>query len=373
MNTTATHERPCAAPGLTSYRYAGLYGPIMIGAKNHTDALREADRSLSSNCRATLERLEVWDGARYVPATIPPVLDQAADPLGYNRDKLRTIAGALALKKGGKGLSRDCTRALLRALAAIQDGASPEGARFCIQHVTTACRRAPSEVRHLAAQAIQALESLEALVRAVPARWFPGKPATLSGAAQQIRRDWTASARLGLTAPPGVYVADVQRLLADGREAWSFWTDGKVCLFVAALPALVKAVAAQPASPGVTSTIAKCRAGIGTVSRSDVAATYGAPWTGSTPGALARDGDAVAFFAAHNVAILKAHGGTVWRLASRRDMGSPGMGCDARDVLAAWNDKGEPVGFAMSISLGGKEAAAAVVAAALAVAVWGPL
>ena len=41
---TADAERPCAAHGWTSYRYAGRYGSIMIGATSTQDALNEADR-----------------------------------------------------------------------------------------------------------------------------------------------------------------------------------------------------------------------------------------------------------------------------------------------------------------------------------------
>ena len=58
-------ERPCAAQGLTSYRCKGRYGWIMIGAKDHDDAMREALRSSDAASRDTLE---VWDGERYVPA-----------------------------------------------------------------------------------------------------------------------------------------------------------------------------------------------------------------------------------------------------------------------------------------------------------------
>ena len=62
-------EKPCAMPGLTSYRYAGYSGWIMIGAKDHADALREATRSISSGDRAEMSRLQVWDGKGYVNAT----------------------------------------------------------------------------------------------------------------------------------------------------------------------------------------------------------------------------------------------------------------------------------------------------------------
>jgi len=49
-------ERPCAAPGWTSYRY----GYIMIGATSTRDALNEAGRSLTQGA-ATVERLEIWN------------------------------------------------------------------------------------------------------------------------------------------------------------------------------------------------------------------------------------------------------------------------------------------------------------------------
>jgi len=57
MNHT---ERPCAAHGWTSYRYAGRYGTIMIGATSTQDALNEADRSLTQGA-ATVDRLEIWN------------------------------------------------------------------------------------------------------------------------------------------------------------------------------------------------------------------------------------------------------------------------------------------------------------------------
>ena len=49
-------DRPCAAAGLTSYRY----GQIMIGAANTQDALVQADRSLTQGA-ATIDRLEIWN------------------------------------------------------------------------------------------------------------------------------------------------------------------------------------------------------------------------------------------------------------------------------------------------------------------------
>ena len=66
---TPRHERPCAAHGWTSYRYRGRYGWIMIGANSHDEALREAARSTVD---ITPDRLEVWNGERYVPTIGAP-------------------------------------------------------------------------------------------------------------------------------------------------------------------------------------------------------------------------------------------------------------------------------------------------------------
>jgi hypothetical protein len=63
--TRLPHDRPMASPGLTSYRCKGRYGWIMIGARDAEGAMREARRSTDNPRR---EDLEVWDGARYVPA-----------------------------------------------------------------------------------------------------------------------------------------------------------------------------------------------------------------------------------------------------------------------------------------------------------------
>lgn len=59
-----THNKPMAAQGLTSYRYKGTYGWIMIGATDHADALREAQRSMRHDV-ATLDNLQVWNGTQY--------------------------------------------------------------------------------------------------------------------------------------------------------------------------------------------------------------------------------------------------------------------------------------------------------------------
>lgn len=56
-------DRPCAAHGLTSYRYRGRFGWIMIGAKDNADAISEARRSTDN---VTSDNLEVWNGTEYV-------------------------------------------------------------------------------------------------------------------------------------------------------------------------------------------------------------------------------------------------------------------------------------------------------------------
>lgn len=56
-------DKPMAAHGLTSYRYKGRYGWIMIGAKDDNDALNEAKRSTSD--KVTMENLQVWKGSQY--------------------------------------------------------------------------------------------------------------------------------------------------------------------------------------------------------------------------------------------------------------------------------------------------------------------
>ncbi len=57
-------DRPLADKGFTSYRAKGPYGHIMIGAKDHEDALKEARRS---NPNIQKEALEVWNGSKYEP------------------------------------------------------------------------------------------------------------------------------------------------------------------------------------------------------------------------------------------------------------------------------------------------------------------
>ncbi len=60
-----TEDKPLAMAGLISYRYKGRYGFIMIGAKDHDDALNEANRSLSAG-KATIDNLEIWNGEKYI-------------------------------------------------------------------------------------------------------------------------------------------------------------------------------------------------------------------------------------------------------------------------------------------------------------------
>jgi hypothetical protein len=61
MNFT---DKPCADAGFTSYRYHGRFGWVMIGAVGTADALREAERSIDGP--ASIDRLQVWDGSKYV-------------------------------------------------------------------------------------------------------------------------------------------------------------------------------------------------------------------------------------------------------------------------------------------------------------------
>lgn len=76
-------NRPVAAPGLVSYRCKGGFGWIMIGARDHADAYREALRSSNG---AKREDLEIWDGEKYVPAT------EANEPVKLATQKRRRKA-----------------------------------------------------------------------------------------------------------------------------------------------------------------------------------------------------------------------------------------------------------------------------------------
>ena len=57
-------DKPMAAHGLTSYRYKGRYGWIMIGAKDDADALNEAQRSTSD--KVVTENLQIWNKTQYI-------------------------------------------------------------------------------------------------------------------------------------------------------------------------------------------------------------------------------------------------------------------------------------------------------------------
>lgn len=58
-------DQPCAASPYTSYRCRGMFGWIMIGARDDADAFREA---LRSSKQAKRETLQVWNGQEYVNA-----------------------------------------------------------------------------------------------------------------------------------------------------------------------------------------------------------------------------------------------------------------------------------------------------------------
>jgi hypothetical protein len=60
-------DKPMAAHGLTSYRYKGRFGWIMIGARDDQDALREAQRSTSD--KVLIENLQIWGGESYRSVT----------------------------------------------------------------------------------------------------------------------------------------------------------------------------------------------------------------------------------------------------------------------------------------------------------------
>lgn len=59
---SAAHNRPCAARGLHSYRFAHAHGYVMIGALDEADAMFQARRS--TDAPGTLER---WNGRTYEP------------------------------------------------------------------------------------------------------------------------------------------------------------------------------------------------------------------------------------------------------------------------------------------------------------------
>lgn len=58
-------DRALAVWPLKSFRYASQYGWVMIGARDVTEALREADRSIHGP--ADPAKLQVWRDYEYVP------------------------------------------------------------------------------------------------------------------------------------------------------------------------------------------------------------------------------------------------------------------------------------------------------------------
>ena len=62
------HNKPLAANGLTSYRYATGHSYVMIGATCIGDALQQAALSTQS---PQVENLEIWDSEQgcYQPAS----------------------------------------------------------------------------------------------------------------------------------------------------------------------------------------------------------------------------------------------------------------------------------------------------------------
>jgi hypothetical protein len=59
-------DKALAVLGFTSYRYAGRYGWVMIGAWNIEGALKEAKRSTGENCN--IHGLQVWCSGQYISA-----------------------------------------------------------------------------------------------------------------------------------------------------------------------------------------------------------------------------------------------------------------------------------------------------------------
>ena len=73
VKTASDAEKPMAVEGLTSYRYQGRFGPVMIGATDARDALNEVSRSIEG--QPDMADLQVWDGEKYV--SVDDVQEQA--------------------------------------------------------------------------------------------------------------------------------------------------------------------------------------------------------------------------------------------------------------------------------------------------------
>ena len=82
-----THNKPLAARGLTSYRIRGSHGYIMIGASDHEDAWREAQRSASGLSRGDLE---IWNGKAYQKVTLSRRVNSMAAKKRAKKAKRKT-------------------------------------------------------------------------------------------------------------------------------------------------------------------------------------------------------------------------------------------------------------------------------------------
>lgn len=102
-------DRPLAARGLTSYRLRGRYGYIMIGARDHEDAMREAARSTPNPDRAALE---IWNGDRYVKVF-------GAGRRSYSTEKPRAASSAFEEAKAESALIEKEVDAANEALQAF--------------------------------------------------------------------------------------------------------------------------------------------------------------------------------------------------------------------------------------------------------------
>ncbi len=106
-----TTERPLAADGLTSYRYKGPLGWVMIGARDQADALNEARRSVERPDDVSAENLQVWNGSEY-------------EPVGVTKPVTRPSRSTVETE-GGKVIIRGAEQSELDAIRA----ALPEGVR----------------------------------------------------------------------------------------------------------------------------------------------------------------------------------------------------------------------------------------------------
>ena len=90
----ASEDKPCADYGLTSYRYKGQYGFIMIGADSTVTALQAAE--CSTRTPVSIENLEIYANGRYqsIAATSYPV---TIEDLLIPADRYEQLAGITTL------------------------------------------------------------------------------------------------------------------------------------------------------------------------------------------------------------------------------------------------------------------------------------